>query len=193
MRILTRMVEGASLLAAFLMLSGCATHALWKDGSVSFHEPFPPARVALFDAPARKDVIVQYDELSPGHDTPRRRAYFLFENADRISTAKKPRFVSLSITNGLAAIPLYSEQALQQSRTNLPMVYALSDTNGNRFSVYRNNEEWHSQFQLPTYRCWLTSLRRGLLTPFAIALDATVIGGVIYVWGRAAANTLRTE
>ena len=103
MRVLKRVLKGMEAIALLVMLNGCATSALWTDGSVSFHEPYPPSRLALFDVPGNGDVLALYDELSPGRDNPRRRACLLVENNDRIKSAKKPQFVNPSATNGMPA------------------------------------------------------------------------------------------
>ena len=63
MRILKRVVNAMVAVALSVVLSGCATNALWTEGAVSFHEPYPPSRLALFNLPERGDVLALYDEL----------------------------------------------------------------------------------------------------------------------------------
>ncbi len=169
-------------LALLLTLNGCATHALWTEGSMSFHEPYPPSRLALFEVPEKGDVLAQYDELSPRSDVPRRRAYLLLENNSRIKSVKKPKFATLSATNGLAPIPLYAQSSDVPAGIG---VYARTNETGNRFTIVRNAQPWHDAFDLPTYRCWTTTAKRATLTPLTLVLDVTIIGGFVYVWAHA--------
>jgi hypothetical protein len=197
--------KAAGLLARFLhvalktwpcivllfLLNGCATSALWKAGSVDFHEPYPPSRLELFDAPQKNDLLVVYDELSPGGDTARRRAYFLRENEERIKSVQKPRFVSLNATNGLRGIPLLGETNAFHPHDGF-VVYARTNGAGNRFTVFRGNESGSDRLQLPAYRCWITGAKRALLTPVTLILDVTVIGGYLYARGFAESGSTHT-
>src|SRR5262245_29810318 len=109
MRARRKMGVMALALVAVEALNGCATMALWGDGAEEFRFPAPKSGIELFDASAKADVLVEYDELVPNKGTSRRRAYYLMENASRIHTDKKPRFVPLSTAEGLDEIPLYLE------------------------------------------------------------------------------------
>ena len=186
MQILKRIMAGVLGFAAFVIVNGCATHSLWTESS--FHEPSTPNRLVLFDAPQRRDVLVQYDELSPWHELPRRRAYFLCENLSRTQLGKKPKFVTLSSTNALSTIPLCDESTVPTNVLEFSTVYARSSTKRSCFIVVRKNQQSQGPFELPTYRCSTTDIKRVLLTPLAVALDATIIGGGCFFMAAAHAN-----
>src|SRR4051812_27264103 len=101
-------------LAGLVLLNGCATGYLWRESDiVDYNEQMPTNGLALFDAPGKHDVLAHYYECPNSNGMPKRRAYFVFENAKRTESAKKPRFVSLSTSNGLAQIPLSRIPAIQ--------------------------------------------------------------------------------
>jgi hypothetical protein len=130
--------------------------------------------------PEKGDVLALYDELSPGRDNPRRRACLLLENSDRIKSVKKPKFVNVAATNGVIAIPLYAQAADVPAGIG---VYARTNSTGNRVTIFRDDLRWHDDFDLPAYRCWITSAKRVTLTPLTVVLDITIIGGYLYARG----------
>src|SRR5216684_8393092 len=121
-RVLMRGLIGIAL----LLLNGCMTHRLWTgEMAQDFYEPSAPNRLVLLATPAKGDTLAEYDELSPWTDHPRRRAYFVNENLGRIKALKKPRFVSLTATNGLPVIPLYDSPVVTNS-FGAATVYAIT-------------------------------------------------------------------
>ena len=116
--------------------------------------------------------------VTPWKDNPRRRAYFVKENSQRIEALKKPRFVSLSSTNGLLPIPVYDGSVMVTNLAGATAVYAITFTNENRLKILSTNGLYAGSFELPTYKSAKGTLKVGLLTPFAVVLDASIVGGV---------------
>jgi hypothetical protein len=176
---------------ALLGTSGCMTHALWSgEAAESFHEPSSPNRMALYEAPNRREVLVRYDELSPWSDSPRPRAYLLRENSARIQSQRKPRFVALSATNGFSPIPLLYENRVTSIVGNAFGSYATTSTNGNQFTIVRINGQAQSCYELPTYRGATGNLKLVLLTPVTLVVDAGIVGGVAgYIFLAAVAHS----
>jgi hypothetical protein len=175
LRILTRFLFGIIP----LLLNGCMTHRLWTgEMAEDFYEPSAPNRLILFAAPDQRAILVEYDELSPWRDNPRRRAYFVQENSQRIEALKKPRFVSLTSTNGLSPIPQYDSSVALTNPAGAAGVYAITFTNENRFKICSTHGQYAGSFELPTYKSAKGTLKVVLLTPFAVVLDVSIVGGV---------------
>lgn len=180
--------------SAPLWFAGCMTHSLWTGELVDrFSEPSVPNNLALYAAPERHDVLAQYDELSPGHRRSGRRAYFVRENQDKIGAVKRPRFEALESTNGLAPIPLYADPAAGTDLTGAGDIYALTTTNGSGFTIISTNADYSGSFELPTYPTAFGTGKLVALTPVTVALDVSVVGGVIgyfilYAWAQSGGN-----
>ena len=91
------------LLLQVLLLSGCATQALWSEKQAYQYAPASNANLELLLSRERADVMVRYDERQK-NDSIRRRAYFLEPNLARVDAGRKPHFVESPITNGMVAI-----------------------------------------------------------------------------------------
>jgi hypothetical protein len=155
-----------------LLLSGCATSAVWSgaDQSVSF-APAPNPDLALFDAPGRCDVLVQYNALKPRNQRIERHAYFLRPNRERIAAGKKPQFVSPKVATGLMPIPMFASPVGAQDAS----VYGVAGDDGQQFTIYRGGTA-PENCRLPVYADHSDLGMRVALTPFAVAADATVLG-----------------
>src|SRR4030095_8859021 len=82
--------------AAMILLSGCATSALWEEGRFArFHEPATPSNLQLFQPGQREAVLVQYTESLEGDEAIRRRAYWLEPDSEPVRNPHKPSFVSV--------------------------------------------------------------------------------------------------
>lgn len=174
LRLLTYLGPGL----ASCLLSGCMTHALWTNGAVeSFAEPSVPNHLALFADPTRPDVLARYEEWSPWGGNTKTRSYFIRENGARIRAAKPPHFVNITLTNGLASIPLYP-QGFETLVTNIPL-YAVTSPNANQFTIISSNATWNGSYELPTYRSTSGRVKLVLLTPLTVVMDISIVGGVI--------------
>jgi hypothetical protein len=182
-------LAGASAGLLFLA-TGCETvekysltHKLWATSDLSrYSEPAPNVNLALFDAADHHDVLVQYDAMSDKHCAIKRRAYFLEPNRQRVPTAQKPLFVDPATATGLRPIPL--ESAVDHGPTNAPSStdYARLAKEGREFTLHRSGATPET-FELPVYLENPGTCARVALTPFAVAGDAVMVGGVAAVVG----------
>jgi hypothetical protein len=181
---LRKMLRFALLAAPAILLSGCATSALWEEGRFAhFREPAAPSHLQLFHAREGEDVLVRYDEVRDMDPVARPRAYWLAANHEPVKNPHKPRFVAVKKSAGLTPIPI-----LDSTAANAPGaagVYAIASTNAQEFTL-RSGEQNLGNYELPIYEEASGKVRQVLLTPFAFAADLTVIGGiiVIYCWPR---------
>jgi hypothetical protein len=162
-----------------LFLSGCATEALWDaDHFTSFHEPTIPSNLKVFSGAKPGRALVVYDQRKESEKSPlEKRAYWVDTASDSPSNPHKPKFVSLSKTNGLAALPL------------LPMPesvgFCVVTTNDQRFRFFMNGTEM-GRHELPAYPGTGGRATQVALTPLAVTADITIIGGFIFVHAMAA-------
>jgi hypothetical protein len=159
----------ASALAA--LGSGCEsanngplTCRLWDNGVRSYCEPVANPDLTLSEVPSKKDILVEYNAYSDQHEGVRRLAYYLEASQKRIEAGKAPHFINPKRYHDLTAIP-------NSVSTNC---YVLTSTNGQAFTLYRQEGE-PEFFKLPDYRDDHNTLVRAALTPFAVVGDATVI------------------
>jgi hypothetical protein len=177
-----------------LLTGGCMTHKLWTDNPLDdWNVPATPANVQVFDAEARKDFLVVYDEYSERHDSIRTRAYFLNQNSARLADERIPRFVSPGLTTNFIPLPLYHELTPRGSNAPVRPFVVVSTTNTEAFTLYvkdRAPEEHH----LPVYSDGVGTYERVALTPVTVTVDATIVGGAIgCLWLYAAAPGWRHD
>lgn len=166
------------LLLACVLTQGCATERLWETSHFAeYGEPSPRAKLALAWSDERKDVLVEYDETGPRSGKVVRRAYWLKENESQARPVGKPRFVKDPIKN------LQPMGVLQTAPPESPPDrYAVAEEGGRRFRLFGiegDNSEVH---YLPTYCVDSGRWVQVLLTPPAVAADATVVGGLLFLW-----------
>jgi len=165
-----------------VLLSGC-TSALWeKERFARCHWPANPPNLRLFYSEPARDVLAEYDEESEGTSKVQRRAYWLEPNALAVAAGRQPRFVSSTNTQGLAAVPV-TDNPTSTLPPGYRGLYAVVSTNGQSFHL-RSGQRQLGFYGLPLY---FTSsgqrVKQVLLTPFAVAADATVIGGCVALVG----------
>jgi hypothetical protein len=175
-RLLVKTWPFVLLAIQMIFVSGC-TSALWgKDTFAHDYRPAAPANLHLYYSTERKDVLVQYDESSNPEKAARPRFYWLEPNTIRINGRRKPHFVSAKARADLMSIPV--SEALPDSITpGSNGLYAVSERKENLFTLYSDKEEF-DPYQLPSYRGGSQRVKQVLLTPFAVAIDATLIGAV---------------
>jgi hypothetical protein len=156
-------------------LSGCTT-ALWeKERFARCHWPANPPNLQLFYSQSARDVLVAYDEQREGDTKIERRAYWAARNRRRIDDERKPSFVSPAKYQNLAEIPLADNGAPPSA---WPGQWAVFSTNGLSFTLHLANEG-PLVHMLPVYYVGSGQrVKQVLLTPLAVAVDATVVGGV---------------
>jgi hypothetical protein len=110
---------------------------------------------------------------SPG----RPRCYWLEPNIPRVNQEKKPHFGSATLAHGLTPLPIH-DAPTNPPPTDLNGLYAVARHDDVLFMLYSGKEQ-PDAYTLPVYRGGSQTVKQVLLTPFAMASDATVVGAVI--------------
>ena len=159
-----------------IFASGC-TSALWdKDTFARCYRPAEPANLHLFYSEKRKDILVVYDEARDGDVMARLRGYWLEPNAERVNSERKPHFVSPKAADGLAQIRAGPVLA-SAPEPGISELTAVPRPEENSFTLYSGGDEL-GQYKLPTYSGKSQKVKQVLLTPFAVVVDATLVGAV---------------
>jgi hypothetical protein len=167
----------ALLVTQTVFVSGC-TSALWDKNTFAHHyHPANPANLRLFYSKERKDILVQYDELSDTDNKTRPCCYWLEPNTIRVNRERKPHFVSAKESEGLIPIPV-TEAPPNSIPPGFMELYAVARRDDDVFTLYSGKEQL-DPYQLPTYIGASRRVKQILLTPFAVEFDATIIGAVI--------------
>lgn len=166
------------LIAPMLLLNGCTT-ALWDKSTFAHYcRPANTPNLRLFYSGDRKDVLVQYDERQDSDDHIRARCYWLDRNNATVNQNQKPDFVSPPSAGTLVPIPV------QETPTNSPVdglhgLYAVARRDADFFILYSDREEL-DRYHLPVYSGGRSQrVKQVLLTPFALTVDATIVGAVL--------------
>ena len=142
------------------------------------HRPANPPTLQLFYSESARDVLAEYDEASGGAPVVQRRAYWLEPNAMKVVADRKPRFVSVTNPRDLAAVPVTDNPA-NPPVSSYRGLYAVVATNGQSFTLCLGEKE-ATVYKLPVYYGGSGQrARQVLLTPFAVATDATIVGGAL--------------
>lgn len=167
-------------LCQVVLLSGC-TSALWeKERFARCHWPANPPNLRLFYSEPARDVLAEYDEVSEGTTTVQRRAYWLERNALAVASDRQPRFISFTNAPGLVVVPVTDNLAAPPPSAYHGL-YAVVSTNGQSFSLGLGQKE-PTVYGLPVYYAGSGQrTKQVLLTPFAVATDLTLVGGVVFV------------
>lgn len=163
------------LLLLPLLGNGCATRHLWTDSALDeWNEPAPNPNLRLFDDERRHAILVMYDEYSERRSTTRTRAFFLEPNQASLAQHTRPRFGKVDVARNLPSVPVLSSMPLVPPES----LYAVAITNSAAFTVFSDECELGS-YELPVYNDGVGQVERVALTPVAVTMDATVIGGVL--------------
>lgn len=173
-----------------LLLSGCETvekysltYRVWdNDDWRKFSEPAPNPNVALFEATNHACVLVEYDAFSEKHSAVKRCAYYLHPNQARVDAGTKPELVKPSAADRTKPIPVLPAQGALTNQPSELHAYAVVTKEGRGFTLYRPMES-ESTFDLPVYTETSGIPTRVVLTPFAVAGDAVMVGAVAAVIG----------
>jgi len=165
-----------------ILLNGC-TSALWdKNTFAHSYEPAKPVNLRLFYSEEKRDVLVQYDEARDGAAPIRHRSYYADHNAERVNNHRRPHFTSVPDQQNLHQIPITNGPAGAAAAVpSFQSLYATSPGDGDSFTLYSKDELLDS-YILPRYAGRSQRFKQVLLTPFAAAIDCTVVGamGAIY-------------
>jgi len=166
------------LMALLLSCGGCATGHLWKESRLaSFNEPALDPQLEIFEVPPQNDFLAVYNELR-ANDQVRRRAYFLCANKTRTDAARKPQFVQVPDLPSLKKVTIFPPGQNVIATRGQAAVRML----GARQFVLQIGEDDVGHFDLPVYKDALSTSEQVLVTPLAVSIDATVVGGAIFVW-----------
>lgn len=154
--------------------NGCATKALWENGSLeAWKQPATDPNLRLFTA--KKGILVVYDEYSERSDATHTRAYWLNQNQKLIEDRHAPHFVDPGSAAGCAAIPLLSASA---NETRLSPPYAVQATDSQSFTLHLPDGSTE-EYNLPFYNDQKGKMEKVALTPLANVADLTIVGGVV--------------
>jgi hypothetical protein len=181
------MALGAAIGLVFLA-TGCETverysltHKLWTNADLSkYSEPAPSPNLALFGEAGQSDVLVLYDASSERHTCVERRAYFLQPNSLRISEGRKPQFVDPAVANGMKSVPVLNGAPVTTNSAARFAGYAVQTSGGREFKLYLSGQPERAH-ELPVYIETFGTPARLVLTPFAVAGDTVMVGGVATV------------
>jgi hypothetical protein len=90
---------------------------------------------------------------------------------------RRPVFASTAPTNGLIDVPVY--YGLTDVNSNQPYV-AICDTNTQVFTLFSAGE-YRGTYELPVYNDRRGTMEKAALTPLAVTVDVTIVGGAIVV------------
>jgi hypothetical protein len=161
--------------------SGC-TVALWDKSTLAhFYQPADPANLHLFYSNERRDLLVQYDESRERDKKTRRRCYWLDPNAAQINHGQKPQFIASAPPKGLIPVP-QSEIRPDSPPPGLNGLYAVFPPHEAHFTLYSGTNQIDT-YNLPAYSGDPQTATKVLLTPLAMAGDATLVGAVVgLIW-----------
>jgi hypothetical protein len=168
-----RALQTVLLLLLPLFASGCVTHKLWTESALDeWNEPAPNPNLRLFNDPRRHDFLVMYDEYSERHTRTRTRAFFLNLNQDLRFQHLRPHYVRLDNAFGLQPLPVFHQVPLSP-----PAGFCVvTTTNAPAYALFSNGREIGS-YELPVYNDGVGQAERMALTPVAVTIDATIVGG----------------
>jgi hypothetical protein len=177
---LLRLVPQILALATTLLSTGCATHGLWvNDRLDNFHEPVGPHAMAIYELPGNEDFLVQYDDMAPNGQV-LRRSYLLRQNQGATASARKPRFLEEALRGPMLPVPVFPDS--KANRGGVMGAYAVFTARTNRFELYGRGQKFVGEYDLPVYPTSAGNVKRVLLTPFTLAADVTIVGGIVAVW-----------
>lgn len=163
------------LLLLPLLGGGCVTHQLWTESKLDeWNEPAPNPNLRLFANAQMDDLLVVYYEYSERHTTTRTRAYFLKPNQASLAQHTRPRFAKVGVARNLSPVRVLSAMPIIPPES----LYAIAGTNSTVFTVFFDECELGS-YELPVYNDGMGRVERVALTPVAVTMDATIIGGVL--------------
>ena len=161
-----------------LLLAGCATNALWQEGRfASFHEPATPSNLELFRSATKHEVLVGYDEANEQDDVIHHRFYRV--NLDRapFKNPHQPKFEPDDQAARFVPVPIFPGPVTPLFTNSF---YAVS-TNGQDFTLFSTTEKI-GPYELPVYKDASGRVKQVLLTPVTVVADATIVGGLLFLW-----------
>jgi hypothetical protein len=166
------------LTAQAVLLSGCATSALWEEDTFArYHQPAKPPNLQLFHFAEVDDILVRYDEAREGSNKTRPRAYWLRGDDGPASNPYKPYFVPVEMSRQFAPIPLVESADAVPPSVEL---FAVVGENARGFTLYEGGNQI-GHFELPAYMASDGRAMQVLLTPFAVVVDTVIVAVVVAI------------
>ena len=186
--------KGLSLLLAALLAgsgAGCSTfreHSvtckLW-DGSRehSYCRSDSDPQLKLFASTNSADFLVEYDAVSGRQKGVRRVAFFLHASRSRLDHGKLPHFVDVRHDANL--VPIAIVPALSEARSHGLTNTVFAVNHASSFTLYQpeNEPEECALPHAPDGTPWVAAA----LTPFAVAVDTSIVATTVGVVGGALA------
>jgi hypothetical protein len=168
-----------AILPVVLLLTGGCTSDLWRDDRfVYYYQPAVPSHLQLYYSDQRKDILVKYDEFTDRSSRIRSRCFWLEPNVSRISREQAPHFEAARTSRNLVSIPVIASESdpIPPSPAGL---HAVGRPDDYIFVLY-DKERLMDNYALPRYKSSSQRVKQVLLTPFAVAVDLTIIGAVVF-------------
>jgi hypothetical protein len=171
--------------------SGCTTSALWTESAMdNWNQPAVKSNLRLFAAGPPQDFLVVYDEYSDRHQTNTARAYFLYQNLERMAQKHGPHFVSVARAKGMAPVPVFPA-TIGSGTDHLARPFVISSTNDAAFTLYYS-DGGSDLYHLPIYNDGTGKYKRAALTPLTVTADAAIAASIVGViwWADLAGATV---
>src|ERR1035441_8852094 len=107
----------------------------------------------------------------------RSRCYWLEPNTLRVNGDRRPHFVSMKAAEGLLSLAV-DEVAAPPAQPTSRTLSAVARPYDNCFTLYSGKDQLEA-YRLPTYVGGSQTAKQVLLTPFAVAVDATIVRAII--------------
>jgi hypothetical protein len=175
-------------------LTGCEdladkslTGKVWNNLAANHDGPAPDPNLKIFQAPDRKDFLVQYDEARDRNATIKRRAYWLYASERRVEKGKKPHFVNPHKADRLQAVKVETNSVPDAIVDSALPTGAVLLFDHRHFTLVSNGSDLGT-FYLPAYGDGASRAQLVVLTPVAVVGDTVIVlvivgavAGVIYL------------
>jgi len=157
--------------------NGC-TVMLWERTTFSkYYHAADPAGLQVYYSEERQDLLVQYDESQETRKKVRTRYYWLEPNVKLTEAGRKPKFCQPGSLERMQLLP-QTPVLLEPLPPGLNGLYVVCKPHDLHFKVYSGTNEVNT-YILPDYDANEQIALKILLTPPALAADATLVGAVI--------------
>jgi hypothetical protein len=171
------------MVSLLLIVSGCETvqeyslsYKLWNNEDFrKWNEPAPDPHLALFETPARTNLLVAYDAFSEKRSVVKRQAYYLQPNQVRIKAGKAPKLVAPAASAGMNSIPVLGAKTIATNPPPHLTNYAIIAETGREFTMHPQAQPAEA-YQLPVYPESTGMIIRVALTPVAVVGDTAMVG-----------------
>jgi hypothetical protein len=161
-----------------LLVSGCATPALWQQTASRVWRPqsFPDQFLATTTT-GRLDVVVVFRQSATINGKPRDRlvAWNLRDAPVELTVGRKALLQLTNVCEQVQPMPVFTPDNLPADATSMPPGYAVLDWSWSRFTVYLQGAP-SGPFELPVSHEKCRAFVRLAGMPFAIAADAALVG-----------------